>query len=51
MDFGKLYLKNDEKTESLQHFTEAYLIYESYFGDQALQTAEAAVNMANLREE
>jgi tetratricopeptide (TPR) repeat protein len=36
MDFGKLYLKNDEKTESLQHFTEAYLIYESYFGDQAL---------------
>lgn len=51
MDFGKLYLKNEEKTESLQHFTEAYLIYESYFGDQALQTAEAAVNIANLLEE
>lgn len=51
MDFAKLYLKNEERTESLQHFTEAYLIYRSYFDDQALQTAEAAVNIANLLEE
>lgn len=51
MDFGKLYLKKEEKRESLQHFTEAYLIYESYFGKTALQTAEAAINIANLLEE
>ena len=51
MDFGKLYLHKKEKQESLQHFVEAYLIYKSYFGTTALQTAEAALNIANIMEE
>ena len=51
MDFGKLYLKKDDKSESLQHFIEAILIYESYFKGHSLQQAEAALNIANLLEE
>lgn len=31
MDFGRLFLKMKNKDESLQHFEEAFLIYESYF--------------------
>jgi len=31
------------KDESLQHFEEAYLIYESYYGLNSLQTANAAM--------
>ena len=51
MDFGKLYLIKNKKSESLQHFIEAYLIYDSYFGQNALQTAEAAMNVATILEE
>jgi tetratricopeptide (TPR) repeat protein len=50
MDFGKLYLLKSKK-ESLVHFIEAYLIFESYFGQYALQTAEAAINVAEVLEE
>jgi tetratricopeptide (TPR) repeat protein len=32
MDFGRLYLTKKKKQESLQHFLEAYLIFDSYFG-------------------
>jgi tetratricopeptide (TPR) repeat protein len=32
MDYGKLYLLRKKKMDSLQHFMEAYLIYEAYFG-------------------
>jgi hypothetical protein len=42
-------MKNKE--ESLQHFEEAYLIYESYFGPSALPTARAALQLASLLEE
>lgn len=51
MDFGKLYLLMDERQESLQHFIEAYLIYESYFKGQSLQQAEAALKIADLLED
>jgi tetratricopeptide (TPR) repeat protein len=43
IDFGRLFLKMKNKDESLQHFEEAYLIYESYFGLSALPTANAAL--------
>mmetsp|Transcript_9258 Transcript_9258/g.6607 ORF Transcript_9258/g.6607 Transcript_9258/m.6607 type:complete len:120 (-) Transcript_9258:899-1258(-) len=46
MDFGKLYLKKKEKTNSMEHFLEAYLIYKSFFGENSLKTAEAAINLA-----
>jgi len=36
IDFGRLYLRMKNKDESLQHFEEAYLIYESYYGPGAL---------------
>jgi hypothetical protein len=39
------------KDESLQHFEEAYLIYESYFGLSALPTANAAMQIATILEE
>lgn len=51
MDFGKLYLLKNEKIESLQHFIEAYLIYESYFKGNSLQQAEAALRIADLMED
>lgn len=54
MDFGKLYLKDKrsgKREECLQHFIEAYLIYDSYFTENALQTAEAAMNIAKLMQE
>jgi hypothetical protein len=39
------------KDESLQHFEEAYLIYESYYGLNSLQTANAAMQIATILEE
>jgi len=39
MDFGRLYLKMKNKDEALQHFEEAFLIFESFFGIQSLSTA------------
>ena len=51
MDYGKLYLLRKKKMDSLQHFMEAYLIYEAYFGQNALQTAEASMNIAAILEE
>lgn len=51
MDFGRLYLRMKNKDESLQHFEEAYLIYESYFGQSALPTANAAMQIATILEE
>lgn len=43
MDFGRLFLKMKKKDESLQHFEQAFLIYDSYFGSNALPTANAAM--------
>lgn len=51
IDFGRLYLRMKNKDESLQHFEEAYLIYESYFGQSALPTANAAMQIATILEE
>ena len=51
MDFGKLFLKKNEKQEALQHFLEAFLIYKSYFDENSLQTALAAKQIAILLEE
>jgi len=50
-DFGRLYLRMKNKEESLQHFEEAYLIYESFFGQTALPTARAAIQIAQILEE
>ena len=51
MDFGRLYLKMKNKDEALQHFEEAFLIFESFFGLQSLSTAQAAQQIANILEE
>jgi tetratricopeptide (TPR) repeat protein len=51
IDFGRLYLRMKKKDEALQHFEEAYLIYESYFGLTALPTANAAMQIATILEE
>ena len=51
MDFGRLYLRMKNKDESLQHFEEAFLIYESYFSQNALPTANAAMQIATILEE
>jgi hypothetical protein len=39
------------KDESLQEFEKAFLIYESYFGPNALPTANAAMQIATILEE
>jgi len=51
MDFGRLSLKMKNKEDSLLHFEEAFLIYESYFGKNALPTANAAMQIATIMEE
>ena len=42
-------MKNKE--EALQHFEEAYLIYETQFGGTALKTGNAAMQIATILEE
>mmetsp|Transcript_39107 Transcript_39107/g.37437 ORF Transcript_39107/g.37437 Transcript_39107/m.37437 type:complete len:168 (-) Transcript_39107:694-1197(-) len=51
MDFGRLYLKMKNKDESLQHFEQAFLIYDSYFGFNSLSTSNAAMQIATIMEE
>ena len=51
MDYARLQLLKDKKDDSLRHFIEAQLIYKNYFGTEALQTAEASMQIANLMEE
>ena len=51
MDYARLQLLKDKKEDSLRHFIEAQLIYKNYFGTEALQTAEASMQIANLMEE
>lgn len=43
IDFGRLCLRLKHKDDSLQHFEEAYLIFDSYFGSSSLPTANAAM--------
>lgn len=43
IDFGRLYLRMKNKDDSLTNFEHAFLIYESYFGLNALPTANAAM--------
>lgn len=42
MDYGRLYLRMDNKEEALIHFEKAYLIYDATFGKSTLETASAA---------
>lgn len=51
MEFGELFRKMGKTTESIQRLTEAYLIYKSYFGINAIQTAEAAWKLSLMMEE
>ncbi len=51
MDFGRLFLRMRNKDESLQHFEQAFLIYDSYFGGNALPTSNAAMQIATIMEE
>ena len=51
MDYGHLFKKSGQTSEAIQHFEEAYSIYKIYFGEKALQTAQAAAELANLMED
>jgi len=51
MDYARLQLLKGKKDDSLKHFIEAQLIYKNYFGTEALQTAEASMQIANILEE
>lgn len=64
MDYAGLQLKKSKRNtpssinlrnDSLQHFLEAYYIFEKYFepdqNNDALQKAEAAIQIAELLEE
>ena len=31
MDFGQFYLKWDKRDQALQHFEQAYMVYDNYF--------------------
>ena len=51
-DYGRLHLRmRHNRDEALQHFEEAFLIYESYYGERALPTARAAIQIAQILEE
>ena len=51
MDYGHLFKKKGQTIEAMQRFQEAYLIFESYFGIETIQTAEAAMQLSILTEE
>ena len=48
MDFGSLYMLNGKSSEALTYIQKAYSIYDSYFGREALPTANAAFQLAGL---
>ena len=51
-DYGRLHLRmRHNRDEALQHFEEAFLIYDSYYGERALPTARAAIQIAQILEE
>jgi len=56
MDFGQFYLKWDKRDQALQHFEQAYTVYENFFVKKRQQknsvlTADAAMQVANIMEE
>ncbi len=51
MDFGSLHMLNGKSSEALTYIQKAYSIYDSYFGREALPTANAAFQLAGLLEE
>lgn len=56
MDFGQLYLKWDKRDQALQHFEQAYMVYDVYFRKKVNQKnsvlkADAAMQVANIMEE
>jgi len=36
MSYGELYKKKKNSSEAIEHYTEAFLIYENYFGTNSL---------------
>ena len=55
MDFGHFYIKWDKRDQALQHFEQAYMVYDNYFTNKQLQknsvlTADAAMQVANILE-
>ena len=51
MSYGELYKKKKHISEAIEHFTEAFLIYQNYFGTNSLQAAEAATQLATLMQD
>ena len=51
MNYGELFKKKRKASEAIEHFTEAFLIYQNYFGTNSLQAAEAATQLASLMQD
>ena len=56
MDFGQFYLKWEKRDLALQHFEQAYIVYDIYFRRKnqmknSVHTADAAMQVANIMEE
>lgn len=55
MEFGQFYLKWDKRDQALQHFEQAYMVYDNYFSKQqqknSVLTADAAMQVANILED
>lgn len=45
-DLGKLQVRMGGQSDALKHFKQSYLIYESYLGQDALETAKSALQVA-----
>ena len=51
VDLGKLQVRTGMHTNALQHFKQSYLVYKSYFGGGALDTAKSALQVACIQED
>jgi len=42
-DFGRLRVRMGDQSDALHHFKQSYVIYESYLGQNSLETAKSAL--------
>ena len=50
-DFGRLKVRMGDQTDALNDFKQSFIIYESYLGKNALETAKSALQVATILEE